>query len=193
MPIAFPVVKRGNVFDRWLWQSGAPSYFPGASMATSQQAPNLGRVGSPFTQNNLDPGLPRPESIRTNLRRLGTMYRHGGDQAMVNPATPTNQPRQTNWTQSGDGVRRIFKRELGYLNANLSGTSRDDAGAILGFCTVLIFETGTNVFLAQTVSDVNGAWSIPFLRGGFSFLVEYKAGSPDVAGTSKNNLLPDLV
>ena len=72
---------------------------------------------------------------------------------------------------------------------SLVGVSRDSAGAALGGATVDLFRSTDNLFLARTVSDGSGNYS--FTLGGNSdplFVRAYIAGSPDVAGTSKNDL-----
>lgn len=83
-----------------------------------------------------------------------------------------------------------FRSAGGRLNMTLSGTSRDASGAPLAACRVLIFRTEDNSFVGETASDASGAWSVSMMKGGPFFLVEYKAGAPDVAGTSANTLVP---
>lgn len=180
MPIQFPQPKMGNPFDNWLWQRGAKP-------PQQQNAPNLARVGAPFNRNTLDGGLPgRGVQLPKNLRRPSTFYVDPASTARVNPASQVAQ-----MGSLGDGcVQRIFVRALGSLNMSLSGTSRDSSGAVLGFCTVLVFRTQDNRFIGSTTSDALGAWTFPLLQGGPFFLVEYKAGSPDLAGTSQNTLVP---
>ena len=69
----------------------------------------------------------------------------------------------------------------------MSGISRDNTGAALGNCQILIFRTEDKSFIAETVSDaVTGAWSITVMKSGPFFLVGYKVGAPDVAATSLN-------
>ncbi len=73
----------------------------------------------------------------------------------------------------------------------ISGVTRDSTGATLDSCVVDIFDTVTNNFLATTVSDTNGNYSIgvngsPAAR---FYAVAYKAGSPDVEGTTVNTLV----
>ena len=76
-----------------------------------------------------------------------------------------------------------------YGSFSISGTTRDSAGTALGSCEVHLFETGTDIEIAQTNSD--GAGAFTFVIGnnaGYFYIVAYKAGSPDVAGTSVNTL-----
>lgn len=71
----------------------------------------------------------------------------------------------------------------------LSGLTLDSAGAVLGNCTVLVFETATNVFRASTISDAGGNWTVEVTGGASFFAVMYLPGSPDVMGTSVNTLV----
>lgn len=74
----------------------------------------------------------------------------------------------------------------------LSGITKDSTGAVLGSCHVDLYYTNTDQFISDTVSDpTTGVFS--FLIGpntGSFYLVAYKAGSPDVAGTTVNTLMP---
>lgn len=85
---------------------------------------------------------------------------------------------------------RFAKEMYGTLNMVLSYISRDAAGAPLGNCRVMIFRTEDMSFVGETTSDASGNWSLSMMKGGPFFFVEYKAGSPDRAGTSLNTLVP---
>lgn len=71
----------------------------------------------------------------------------------------------------------------------LTGITRDNAGAVLGNCLVKLFRTGTDELVSQTVSDANGVYTIPASSLLNHYLVVYKAGAPDVAGTTVNTLV----
>jgi hypothetical protein len=86
-----------------------------------------------------------------------------------------------------------FRTRMGTLNLVLSGVSKDSAGSVLANCRVLIFRTEDNSFIGETTSDGSGAWSVSMMKGGPLFVVAYKAGAPDVAGTSRNDLVPLVV
>lgn len=72
----------------------------------------------------------------------------------------------------------------------LTGTTKDSTGAALGNCVVDWFRTSDDVKLDTTTSDANGLFE--FRTAGQPpttyYLVAYKAGSPDVAGTTVNTL-----
>lgn len=73
-------------------------------------------------------------------------------------------------------------------NPALSGVTKDSAGGLLGNCTVDLFVTGVDTFVASTVSDGSGNFTLlPTVSGPF-YLVAYLAGAPDVAGTTVNTL-----
>ncbi len=70
----------------------------------------------------------------------------------------------------------------------IGGFTRDSNGATIGGCTVNLFRTSDNVFIASTTSDSSGYFHIPATTGANYFLVGYLAGSPDVEGTTVNTL-----
>lgn len=115
--------------------------------------------------------------VAINLRRLGIPYSDPTKTAVVNRA---NAPVTDD---------RVFDRALGVSQIRLAGVSRDNAGAPLGNCTVKAFRTSDDVQVGYTTSDANGNWTI-FVATGSYYLVEYKAGAPDVFGTSLNTLAP---
>jgi hypothetical protein len=73
-------------------------------------------------------------------------------------------------------------------NKVLSGVTRDASSNPLGFCTVKLFNTATDVLSQQTTSDASGNYS--FVCDGTQtwYIVTYLAGSPDLAGTTINTL-----
>lgn len=72
----------------------------------------------------------------------------------------------------------------------ISGITRDSAGAVLVSCVVNLFRTSDNVLMQSTTSDATtGAYTFTGTGQINQFLVSYKAGSPDVAGTSRNDLM----
>lgn len=73
--------------------------------------------------------------------------------------------------------------------ALLTGITKDATGAALAACVVRCFRTTPAVFVSQTVSDGSGNYRASSLGGVACFCVAYKAGSPDVAGTTVNTLI----
>lgn len=93
-----------------------------------------------------------------------------------------------------DGLRAQWGIDLrmigGQQAKKLIGTTRDSAGAVLGSCVVQGFLTATDEYIGETASDTAGYFELPTRYAGAHYLVCYKAGAPDVAGTSANNLIP---
>jgi hypothetical protein len=70
------------------------------------------------------------------------------------------------------------------------GTTKTSAGVILGGCTVHLFRTADDVEVDQTLSDVNGYYEFRTAALATTYyLVAYKAGTPDVAGTTVNTVV----
>lgn len=72
----------------------------------------------------------------------------------------------------------------------LSGVTRDGNGAALAGVTVDLFASGSNIWLARTVSDGSGNYAFTGVGFGTVFIIAYLAGSPEVAGSSVHNLAP---
>ena len=80
-----------------------------------------------------------------------------------------------------------------WRNYAVSGITKDSTGAVIGNCTVDVFENcSMRRFVASTVSDANGNYSV-MVNGpdtGMTFkVVAYKADAPDLAGTTVNTLV----
>lgn len=72
----------------------------------------------------------------------------------------------------------------------LSGVTEDSTGAVLGSCVVSIYRTQDKAWVGDVTSNpTTGAWTFAVTGGSPFFLVEYKTGSPDKAGTSVNTLV----
>lgn len=71
------------------------------------------------------------------------------------------------------------------------GTTLDQNGDPLGNCVVQGFLTSDDTYVGQTISDTAGYYELTTLYPGQAhYLVAYKSGSPDVAGTTVNTLIP---
>lgn len=75
----------------------------------------------------------------------------------------------------------------------ITGVTRDSAGVALGNCTVHLFNRNSDIEIAEMVSDASGNYSFTIDGNGQQrYAVAYLAGSPDVAGTTVNTLIPVL-
>lgn len=87
----------------------------------------------------------------------------------------------------------IYRSPGAFVNFEISGVSRDSTGAVLGDCTIDLFQTGGDILTQSTVSNVSGNFSFSNPGTGAFYIVAYKTGSPDVAGTTVNTLYPTAV
>jgi hypothetical protein len=71
----------------------------------------------------------------------------------------------------------------------ISGTTRDSVGAALGNCIVDLYYTDTGERAARVESDASGAFTFLVGPNLACYVVAYKAGAPDVAGTTVNTLV----
>jgi len=94
-----------------------------------------------------------------------------------------------NWnrSRSRQGVFKPVK--IAAVNPGITGITRDKNGVALGNCIVDAFRNWDNQFIASTISDGGGNFTVNPISSGPYYLVAYKAGSPDVAGTSVNTLI----
>jgi hypothetical protein len=70
------------------------------------------------------------------------------------------------------------------------GITRDQYGAPVGSCVVQLFRTSDDLFIMEITSDASGnfllqSWYSPDTH----YIVAYKAGSPDIFGTTVNTLV----
>jgi len=87
-------------------------------------------------------------------------------------------------------VGTVEFRYVGAQNTTyVTGVTRDNTGAALGGCTVSLFITGADVEINKIISDASGNYSFVQPGSGPFYVVAYKAGSPDVAGTTVNTLI----
>jgi len=69
------------------------------------------------------------------------------------------------------------------------GVTKDSTGIPVGGAIVDLFNTATDIKVATVTSEPDGAFSIGDPNAVACYIVAYKAGSPDVAGTTVNTLI----
>ena len=76
----------------------------------------------------------------------------------------------------------------------IQGTTKDETGTAIGGYTVYLFNmtTGTPVLVGTTISDGSGLYSFTVDNTQSYWVISYKAGSPDKAGATLNNLTGEL-
>lgn len=72
----------------------------------------------------------------------------------------------------------------------IKGTTKDSGGTAVANATVQAFRTSDDFYLGQDVSREDGTYTCPadVPAGTQCYLVAYKAGSPDIAGTTVNTI-----
>lgn len=77
-----------------------------------------------------------------------------------------------------------------YQHRFISGVTKNSNGAALASCTVKLYRTSDDVEVKSTTSDGSGNYSFTVADTSTQYyVVAYKAGAPDVAGTSVNTLV----
>lgn len=89
---------------------------------------------------------------------------------------------------------RIFRRSLFGSSTPtqffISGVTKDSSGVPIGSCQVKLFRTSDDLLMRTTTSDpTTGTYSFDAVGSANMYVVAYKAGSPDVAGTTVNTLV----
>ena len=87
------------------------------------------------------------------------------------------------------GSKPFRSKNFGSYNNTISGVTKDSAGSVLGNCVVQLFRTSDDGIVYESTSDANGVFKFYNASGGPFYIVAYKAGSPDVAGTTVNTLV----
>jgi hypothetical protein len=72
---------------------------------------------------------------------------------------------------------------------SITGVTKDSNGAALATAIVRLYRTADDSYVHQTTSDANGNYVIPASQNLQHYCNAYKAGSPDVAGTTVNTLV----
>jgi hypothetical protein len=174
MPIQWPPVDRGPAFGT---DCDVRDFAPAFDIT------NLGIIGADLTTDSLDPGIGIDNNTRAvNLRNLGAQFEASDQYTMAPPAAilpvyGRQSYQQTDWYRS---------------NSALTGVTRDSTGAVLGTCEVVLYST-IDVVIGSQFSDASGNFSFLNPGTGPFYIVAYKPGAPDVAGTTVNTLLPTLL
>ena len=181
MPIAFPLPERG---PPWTW---AKNLLSGASVGYwqtgVQYVPNLlnrADLSLPYKQNNFGGLVVEAQRKHPNVRRLDTMF--------VNAERP-----QIN--QVPLNVRfPVVAQQTGRSAFTISGIAYNSTGVTpQAGANIDLFLTTEDTLVQRTVSDAAGAFSFLQMGAGPYYIVAYKAGTPDIAGTTVNTLTPTQV
>jgi hypothetical protein len=101
-------------------------------------------------------------------------------------------------TMGVPSVARTLPAVRNYVDGNagfyphpyyIIGVTKDNTGAPLGSCVLVLFRTADNSIAALGLSDASGNYVFVASPALTHYLVAYKSGSPDVAGTTVNTLI----
>ena len=92
---------------------------------------------------------------------------------------------QWEWPQVDDIRLGKTQQQLYYI----AGQCRDSGGAPLGPCVVRLYRTADDLEVDSCLTDSLGNYRVYTPYTGAHYCVAYKAGSPDVAGTTVNTLV----
>lgn len=68
----------------------------------------------------------------------------------------------------------------------------DETSTPVPYAVVHLFRTVDDLLIIEVTADVNGQVYLPIWVTGPFYIVAYKPGSPDIAGTSLNTIMPDV-
>jgi len=152
--------------------------------------------GGRLIQSDERNALPYHQWGTCNLRPIANFYADGAlwtrSRGMGNQFSP-------DIILSSDASTNSFTFELnpgqddsgGRQMKKIIGYTLDSVGAPLGSCLIQGYLSSTEQFIGQTYSDTAGYYELTTAFAGQAhYIVAYKSGSPDVAGTSVNTLMP---
>lgn len=114
----------------------------------------------------------------------------------IAPDVPVNLPWNAVGLPSLIDVAVVFPRGVHQLLPSppvvwkVSGVTKDSTGAVLAACVVDVFKTSSDVIQGTNTSNANGEYLVQVPTQTNHYAVAYKVGSPDVAGTTRNDLSP---
>lgn len=126
----------------------------------------------------------------TSFRPFARMGFGGRAASHFRGTIQTDNQNQTGRTVVSRGqVGTVIFRSPGVtINYAISGVTRDSSGSILGNCRIELFISGSEINVKETISDASGNFRFDNPGTGPFYIVAYKTGSPDVAGTTVQTL-----
>ena len=196
-PLADPfdfVLQGEQLRSLALTQSVDGSGFPapsllGSALATTALGPLVPGDGDVLSMIGQDWSQGAPHESQALLRNMAGPTTMIAANAVISTPTGALIP----WVRGGI-VLPVFV-QASQLWA-VQGTTRDQVGAPLGFCRVVVLETGRieesgMPVVGETTSDAGGNYSVPAPMNTAYQVIAYKPGSPDVAGITRADVVPD--
>lgn len=108
----------------------------------------------------------------------------------TDPPMPAQYPQELGFNWRGQIGTVIYRSPGVQKSYTLTGVTKDSTGAALAACRVELYTTADDLPRDAVVSDGSGNFTLhsPNPAAGPFYLVAYKPGAPDVAGTSVNTL-----
>lgn len=112
------------------------------------------------------------------------------DSGLLNRLTVAAMP-----AEFGRAIQLLYPPPVSYQVFTLTGTTVDGAGAAVGNCRVIAYQSGWRYvdagakIIAETVSDGSGNFTL-LLRNIDYQLVAYKEGAPDLGGLTRQDVTP---
>lgn len=87
-------------------------------------------------------------------------------------------------------IGTVILRSMGVsVNRTITGVTRDSSGVAVGNCLLDLYITGVDTLSQNGVSDASGNFTFFNPGSGPFYIVAYKVGAPDIAGTTVNTLV----
>ena len=174
------------------WQPLAPRKLPASITAVPSDAPPFSHQGRTSLAFWNVVGLWQPDPA-VPWRGFVTGLKLSAGAAMPVDDPPFGMRWQLravaiSWEPGPPRPEPIHARPSFYLSRDIRGVTRDSSGNVLGTCVVKCYDTLTDTVIFTTTSDENGNFAGTVPNTNEHYLVAYKVGSPDVAGTSVNTL-----
>lgn len=172
-----------------------PPYWPGKPYApdnSAQAVPvafdvsNLALVGREFTKDSLGGDM----GLDGNFRAGVNLWNPGEEHVDI---TTIQRPNPAPVPLPNDPLYALQASSDPKVNYALVGITRDSAGTILGSAQVNLFVAGSDILIRSTVSDASGNFGFGNPGTGPFYIRCYKVGSPDLAGTTVNTLMPGVL
>ena len=144
-------------------------------------------------------GIIAPNDRRLELVRTDRTRTNRATDRQLSYATPWWPPRGGFYgdyavdvgVQAGQPYGNLERiGQAGASRLGFIGTTRDANGTLIGGVTCSLFHTSDRLWIMDTVSAADGSFFLqsPF-AGDQHFIVFYKAGTPEIFGTTKQTLM----
>lgn len=147
--------------------------------------PQSARYNDERLQRN-DYRLSFPDMREANISGVNHRWPRSSFQGQSNFASlaPIWESRHQDWE-----ANTMYSYSGTHVRKQITGVTLFANGAPCSGVTVILFNTANNAVVDTQVSDAGGNYTLTDPNNTTNFVVAYEASSPDIAGTSKNNLV----